>query len=186
VVKSEILYVSNLITLSRLVLLIVTSFFLLDDKFFEASVVVVIMWLSDLLDGYAARKRNEVSTLGKIIDPAADKICVVIICIVMFSKHLIPLWFILILIARDVAISIGGIYLRKRTEIVPMSNVTGKVSVFVIGFALWFILFQKGLKINGNWELISNVLIFISLVMVIVSLYSYSKVFLEFIKSKGS
>lgn len=184
--KSEVLYLSNLITLSRLVLLSISAFFLLDDKFLDASLVIVLMWLSDLLDGYTARKRNEVSTLGKIIDPAADKISVVTICIIMFSKHLIPLWFILILIARDVAISIGGVYLKKRTEIVPISNVTGKVSVFVIGFTLWFILFQKGLKINGNWELISNILIFISLIMVVVSLYSYSKIFLEFIKLKGS
>jgi len=166
--------------------LIFAVFYLTNNGLLEASLLIAMMWISDLLDGYVARKRNEVSTLGKIIDPAADKVSIVTISILMFFRNLIPLWFILILIARDVAISIGGIYAKKKTGIVPMSNLTGKVTAFLIGFVLWFVLLRNGLKINGNWELISNLLIFISLVMVVASLWCYSKKFVELIKLRRS
>jgi cardiolipin synthase len=189
IIKDEILYVSNLVSLSRLILLAAMLYFLLNNQFFIAAIFLVLIWLSDLLDGYIARKKNEVSELGKIIDPLADKISITALCIVLLLKNLIPLWFIVILILRDIIILTGGFYLKTHKKLVLQSNFTGKLSVFLIGFTLLFIIFVSGVgnrlpfsEYSVIWELISNVLIFISLVMVVVSLFVYLKRFLVFIK----
>lgn len=187
--RHEILYVSNLITISRLFLLTYTVYFLLSDLYFASVIFIVLIWFSDLLDGYAARKRNEVSELGKIIDPVADKICIMAICIVLLMKHLVPVWFIIVLIMRDITILTGGLYLKKSRNLVLQSNIAGKISVFIIGLTLMFIIVNAGsskhtyfMENAGIWELISNVLIFSSLVMVMVSLFIYTKRFFSFIK----
>lgn len=187
--RHEILYVSNLITISRLFLLAFTIYFLLSDLYFTSAILIVLIWFSDLLDGYAARRRNEVSEFGKIIDPVADKICIMAICVILLMKHLVPAWFIIVLISRDITILTGGLYLKKSRNVVLQSNIAGKISVFIIGLTLMFIIVNAGVTKNsfirgnaGIWELISNVLIFSSLVMVIISLINYSKRFLNFTK----
>src|SRR5438093_4353445 len=188
--KAEIAYVSNLITLSRFVLLSITLLFLTNEQFIIAALSIFGIWLSDLLDGYVARKRSEVSNLGKILDPLADKITIVGICIILLLKNLIPFWFIGILILRDILILAGGLYIKWKKNLILQSNIAGKISVFIIGVTLVFIIVSAGLskrlpysEYSVIWELISNVLIFISLVMVAVSLFIYLKRFLEYIKT---
>jgi cardiolipin synthase (CMP-forming) len=185
--KAEIFYISNLITLSRFVLLAFILFFLINNQFIVSSIFIIGIWLSDLIDGYVARKRDEVSDLGKVLDPIADKVSIFCICIVLLLKGLLPFWFIAIIIVRDILIVCGGFYLKRRRNVIVQSNTIGKFSVFLIGFTLLFIIISAGLgsrfpysEYSVIWELISNVLIFISLVMVTISLFSYSKRFLEF------
>lgn len=96
------------------------------------------MFFSDLLDGYLARKLNQVSELGKIIDPLADKICVIIIVIILLYMNKIPLWFVIIVVARDFAILAFGIYLNKKRDILLMSNFPGKMAVLSIGIIILF------------------------------------------------
>jgi cardiolipin synthase (CMP-forming) len=131
------------------------------------------MYVTDLLDGYLARRLNQISELGKIIDPLADKLAVGAIAILMFINGLIPLWFILIVLVRDVLILVFGLYLKSRKKIVLMSNYPGKIAVFTIGLSLVFSMFKDAELLRN----ISSLLYYISTILIVYSSILYFKRF---------
>jgi len=135
------------------------------------------MYVTDLSDGYIARRLNQVTELGKIIDPLADKISVVIIALIIYFKGLIPTWFFLIVILRDLLILSFGIYLKNKKKITLMSNYPGKLAVFSIGLILLFSVFNNELLSNIN-----SFLYYISTTLILFSSYLY---LIRFIKIKG-
>jgi CDP-diacylglycerol--glycerol-3-phosphate 3-phosphatidyltransferase len=151
----------------------------------------VILWLTDILDGYFARKRNEISELGKIIDPLADKISVITITFLLLLKGILPLWFFIVILSRDLIILLGGLYIKKKYEVILQSNWIGKLTVFIIGFTLLNMILISGLTSSAQnnifsyhiekLELYWNVLILINIVMIVFSLVSYFKKFLNII-----
>lgn len=190
--NKEIFYISNLISISRFFLLALTVYFLLNGNYLMACLFIVLIWVSDLLDGYFARIRNETSELGKIIDPLADKISVITIVLILAIQKIIPFWFVIIIVLRDAIILAGGLYLNNRKNIVLQSNWMGKMAVFTIGLTLFLSVFSFGAKNSqfGNFfsyhseitELLMRVLLFLSIVMIILSLVSYFMRFLQIIK----
>ena len=147
------------------------------------------MWLTDVLDGYFARKRNEVSELGKIVDPLADKISIITISLIMVLTGIIPLWFFLVIMSRHILILSGGLYIKRKTGIVLQSNIIGKWTVFVIGFTLMnMLIITHFLSQSTNnfflyhiekLELYWKFLILISMMMTVISIVSYFRKFLK-------
>ena len=88
--------------------LIIPLAYLLLFQFTEQRTLIIIimiaMYVTDLLDGYLARKLNQVSELGKIIDPLADKAAVIVITVILFINGLIPVWFFTVIVLRDILI----------------------------------------------------------------------------------
>jgi len=154
--------------------------------------MIIIIWVSDLLDGYFARKRNEISELGKIIDPIADKTCVIAIALILLSQGIIPLWFVVIIVSRDIIIFTGGMYLKVHNKLILQSNWVGKISVFIIGLTLFFSIIFKHITDNQiffsyhteNLELYLKFLIILSIVMSIVSILIYFLRFYSIAKKK--
>lgn len=132
------------------------------------------MYFSDLLDGYLARKLNQVSEFGKIIDPLADKICVIVICVILLFIGKIPLWFVMIVVLRDLLILGFGIYLNKKKDIRLMSNFPGKTAVFSIGVVILFSIIDSPVL-----KSINNYLYFVSIALIFYSSYLYFKRFKE-------
>jgi len=98
----------NMVTIGR-VLLIPFVLLLIDNyntlRTFLASMLYVGAAAGDALDGYLARKRNEVSVLGKFLDPLADKLIVTAVLVTMVALGRAPAWLVVVLIARDLAIN---------------------------------------------------------------------------------
>ena len=179
----EIFYPSNLLSMSRFPLLAIDVYFLLTENYLAASIVLVIIWLTDLLDGFIARKRNEITELGKIIDPLADKIIIITLGLLMFAKGMLPLWFLIITLFRDVLILGGGLYLKNKFQMILPSNVTGKISVFIIGLTIMAVIINHSLKFQ-SLELIVQILLLLSVTACIISLINYSARFIKIIKTK--
>lgn len=101
------------------------------DDFLLAGLVLAAV-LSDLLDGYLARKRHQVTDVGKIIDPLADKVAVGAVAVVLTMQGRVPGWFVAMVLARDVLIFFGGMYVRHTTGMLLQSHVVGKWAAVVV------------------------------------------------------
>ena len=106
--RREFTNLPNLVTMGRVVLVPFVLIFI--DNFspvrsFIASMLYLGAAVGDALDGYLARSRNEVSMLGKFLDPLADKLIVTAVLVFMVALGRVPAWVVVVLIARDLAIN---------------------------------------------------------------------------------
>lgn len=94
-----------------------------------ALVVFLSAGLTDIIDGFLARKFNWITNLGKILDPIADKLmqCTVLIC--MLSKNLIPAWLVIPFILKEFLMLLGGLLIIRKRRVVVVSNIYGKMTV---------------------------------------------------------
>ncbi|VAX22960.1 CDP-diacylglycerol--glycerol-3-phosphate 3-phosphatidyltransferase [hydrothermal vent metagenome] len=165
---------SNLISFVRLLLVAPTIYFISNIPEHDEYRVVVLSlfflaYLSDLLDGYLARKYNEISELGKIIDPLADKVFVIAIVFQLFiSGEITPIYF-WIIISRDILILLGGVFITNITGKVLPSNLLGKITVSSIG--IFLIAVVAGAK-EFSW--LYNLLQYLSIFLSFASILGYS------------
>ena len=106
--RREFTNLPNLVTMGRVVLVPFVLLFI--DNFsplrsFIASLLYLGAAAGDALDGYLARSRNEVSMLGKFLDPLADKLIVTAVLVFMVALGRVPAWVVVVFIGRDLAIN---------------------------------------------------------------------------------
>ncbi|MDR3627653.1 MAG: CDP-alcohol phosphatidyltransferase family protein [Ignavibacteriaceae bacterium] len=179
----EIKTSSNLLSLFRL-LLAIPLWFLLDNfksdtARYATFFVCILGSVTDIMDGYLARKFNQVTEMGKIIDPLADKVVIGAIIIKLFLIGQISATYFSLIIGRDVLIFIGGIIVTKFVGRVLPSNILGKITVVNIGLVILLIL----LNVNQN-ILIFKGFYYLSVLLIFVSFSAYAYRALEFIKKK--
>ena len=133
-------------------------------------ILITIGYISDIMDGYLARKLNEVSELGKIIDPLADKICIVAIIIILYLSEQISTFYFAVIVLRDVIIFFGGILVSKKIGKVLPSNLLGKITVISIGFFIIAIV----LDLKAHSLLLFDILYYLSIVLSFASVAGYA------------
>lgn len=137
----EVFYLPNLVTLSRLILLPFIFFCLRQETLgsnLVAIVLILVAILFDALDGYIAHKRNQVTNVGRILDPLVDKISVG--CGVLFLLMLrdFPLWAALVIFSRDILILLLALRLITRNDLITSSNFLGKTTVTALAAMILF------------------------------------------------
>ena len=153
----------------------------LDDSYrYYVLGLIFIAFISDILDGYIARKKDIVTETGKIIDPLADKVCVILIILQLYLIGEIPTIYFWIILGRDILIFTGGIFVSKKIGKVLPSNLLGKLTVLVIGF---FIIAVVADLEPSN--LLYKLLFYISIIMSFGSVIGYALRAYEKIKWKN-
>ena len=106
--RAESTYLPNLLTMGRIVCIPFVLFFI-DNyspvRSFVAMLIYVGAALTDFLDGYLARKRRQVSVLGKFLDPLADKLIVTSVLVYLTAMDRCPAWLVVALLARELTIT---------------------------------------------------------------------------------
>jgi CDP-diacylglycerol--glycerol-3-phosphate 3-phosphatidyltransferase len=165
--------ISNVLSLLRIILVLPIALLTLEQEPSHRLLAVGLILLAastDLLDGLFARKFGQVTDLGKVIDPLADKVAVGVIIVLLAKAGMVPVWFVVATLARDGAILLGGVYVRRRRGILLQSNTLGKWTVtFVAAYLLLALL--GGLIPSG----IEEIFLFTSTAMLIASFFSYAK-----------
>jgi len=134
---------------------------------------------TDMLDGFLARKYNEITEFGKVIDPLADKVIVGIIILKLFLIGLIKPYYFIMIIGRDLLIFVGGIIISNKIGRVLPSNMLGKLTVSNIGIVILLILFYI-----SRTNIIFMILYYLSIILMVVSLIGYAIRAKEFITQK--
>ena len=118
---------ANAISISRILFAIPLVISLDSNQTLFSFIIIIIIVLTDFLDGYVARKANEITNFGKLIDPVADKICMMVVAIYLIIIYKLPfLVFFITLAIRDTFLIIIGIYLMFSQDEVFESNRSGK------------------------------------------------------------
>lgn len=179
----EIYTPSNLISFFRLLLAIPLWYVLADLENESSRYLALFLCLfaafTDILDGWLARKRNEVSEAGKIIDPLADKIAMGLVIIRLFMLGEIPPYYFFMIIGRDLLIFLGGIYVTKKIGKVLPSNILGKATVIVIGIVILLVILQ----VNKD-GLLFGAFYYSSIILIVFSFAAYVFRAVEFLKKK--
>ena len=174
---------SNLLSLFRLLMAI--PFWFLLDHLDSANIRILVFGLclvgaaTDMLDGYLARKFNEVTEMGKIIDPLADKIVVGVLIIKLFIAGEIAGYYFWMIILRDILIFIGGILVSKKLGRVLPSNMLGKITVISISLVILLVLARI-----DRQSIVFTGIYYISIVLIFSSLIGYAIRSIEFIKQQ--
>lgn len=131
----------NILSVIRICLVGVFVFVFFNDypnNLFGALIVFLTAGLTDVIDGFLARRFNWITNLGKILDPLADKLmqCTVLVC--MLIKKLIPAWLVFPFIIKEFLMLVGGLFIIKKRKVVVVSNIFGKITVvfFYVAVAL--------------------------------------------------
>lgn len=96
--------------------------------------------LTDFMDGYLARKRNQVTTLGKLLDPLADKLLVLTAFLVILDRGDLPVWVVIIVIGREMAITGLRAFLAAERVVLPASTLgKWKMACQVIALSFLFV-----------------------------------------------
>jgi cardiolipin synthase len=108
---SSVFNVPNTISFIRLALIPVFIWLVFwQEEYGWAGVLLGIIGATDWIDGYIARRYNQVTELGKFLDPLADRIAVVVAVIAGLIVGVIPAWFAIALIVRELVIGVGALY----------------------------------------------------------------------------
>ncbi len=126
----------NAITASRIALIFVFGYLLITHRDGWAIAVLAIAGVSDFLDGYLARKWNQATELGRILDPAADRILTVVVVLGLAVRHIIPWWLVVILLARDLVVGLALLWGKHHGLPAPQVTFMGKTATFVLYVAL--------------------------------------------------
>lgn len=164
----------NIITMIRIMLLPVYIHFFYSDmpnNMLYVGIIFLVAGISDILDGYIARKYNMESKLGAVLDPLADKLVVFTILISFTHKEIIPGWILLVMGFKELVLIIGALilYLFKGRQVLP-SNIYGKLATIFFYVSIAGVLIKLPI-------IISKVLLAIMVILNVLALIKYIEIF---------
>lgn len=124
----------------------------------------VVIAVSDKVDGYLARSRNEVTNFGKFLDPIADKLAVVIAMLFLLERNLMPSWFLVVVIAREFLVSGLRMLVASEGTVVAASGL-GKAKTAFTMVSLCFYLLYLCLPQVGAIYTIGQVLMYVAIAL---------------------
>lgn len=146
---------ANKITISRLLLVPVFAIFLIYQRPGFSLALFIMASLADALDGYLARSRQERTVLGAILDPTADKLLMFSAYLIMGINGLIPPWLSIVVISRDILISIGYLSLYIAVGfIMPTPTYLGKITAVAQVISMVCALLALTVGAGDRWELL--------------------------------
>ena len=187
--------VPNLLSLIRILLIPVFAVLFYNGEYLWAVFVLFLSGLSDFLDGKIARRFNQVSALGKVLDPVADKFTQITIAVMLFLEFRQSTsaalqafsWVFLFFLAKEGIMVLGGAFMLAKGLRPSAAEIYGKVATFAFyGVMLLIIAFAPGFGAFHAWWTIPEwfimTLVVISAILTLIALLSYLPGFFKQVK----
>jgi CDP-diacylglycerol--glycerol-3-phosphate 3-phosphatidyltransferase len=162
----------NSLTLLRIMLvplLVVVLLTRFHGSDFWGLAIFLVASLTDLLDGWIARRTGRITVAGTMLDPIADKLLISAAFISLVEMKVAPAWMVAIIVGREFAVT-GLRQIAQEQGIIIPANWWGKLKTLSQIVAICFLIISEQL---GVWALLGNVLLWVALTMTILSLVSY-------------
>lgn len=135
-VSDRILTIPNLLSFLRLLLVPVFLVLVLAGEDLAALIVIIVSSASDYLDGVIARRFDQMTRLGRLLDPAADRLFILAAVIGLAVREVVPWWLVAVIVGRDVMLLLLGVVLAQhRYGPLPVHHL-GKLATFALFYAL--------------------------------------------------
>lgn len=172
ITATDFLRAPNLMSLLRVALTPVMAYLLWKGDNMSALLclaLMVVAGISDGLDGYLARRLNQVTQLGLVLDPVADKIMAAGLVIALIWFRDFPLWLAVAIVGRDLVIILAGWLLLKEQRLVVPSNLAGKYAFAAIAVVIscYVIRFPFGMQMTT----------YAVVILIALSLVQYTRAF---------
>ncbi|MFH1130313.1 MAG: CDP-diacylglycerol--glycerol-3-phosphate 3-phosphatidyltransferase [Pseudomonadota bacterium] len=191
--REEIFFLPNMVTMLRILIIPAVLVFIDNEspaRSFIAAVFCGISAMTDFFDGYLARRSNKVSLLGKFLDPLADKLLVMSTLVWMVPLGRIPVWVVILLLARDISITaLRGIASAQGLVISARKLGKDKTVLQLLGIICLIIHFRYPFVFTDyyvDFHQVGLYTIYISLVYSIFSAVEYVQFFARAVESHSS
>ena len=182
----------NKLTMLRIILIPFFVVFLLGNfgtwSKWVALAIFIVASLTDMLDGYLARRDNLVTNFGKFMDPLADKMLVSSAFICLVAQNKIAAWIVIVIIAREFVIS-GFRLVASDSGVVIAASYWGKFKTNFQMFAIILLMLNLGENFPayaGGIHIVEQILVYIALILTIVSLVDYLAKNIDVLKEGGN
>ena len=169
--------VPNILTFTRILLIIPFSISLLSENYIKACEILIFSGITDFLDGFFARILHQQTKLGEILDPIADKLTLISIMVCLSIKFKSIVYFMIILIIKELCMLLAGAFMLKKTKKTIKAKWYGKLATAFFYFSIASIVSIKALWGIENKFLVNVLMSFTALLM----LYAMIKYFFEFL-----
>lgn len=178
-------HIPNLLTMLRFVLIPFIVGYLSEGNYILAFAFLTLSAITDVLDGFIARKFNFITNFGKLIDPLADKATQVSVLTVLSLQHIIPFWILVVVLLKEFIMISGASFLYGK-ELVVSSRWYGKVStvLFYVAIVSSFVIKHFNMIIFNHPEYsmsplptFDQYIYYLALIMTIFSLFMYIRDF---------
>ena len=157
-------------------MIIPAAWLAIEKNYIWALVIFVAAMLTDLLDGYIARKYNMISKSGMMLDPLADKLMAVTMVGILCFQNALPMFVFIVVLAKELIMIAGGLLLAKRGVATP-ANIVGKLSALLFNCAI-------GLSLLNEYVApVHEIVMYVALVLTVIALLQYA--YLNVIKPFG-
>jgi CDP-diacylglycerol---glycerol-3-phosphate 3-phosphatidyltransferase len=143
------------------------------DDMLIAAIIFLLASATDLLDGYIARKRGQVTTLGILLDPVADKLLISSVFIALVQLGLAPAWMVVIIIGREFAIS-GLRNIASDQGFTIDASELGKIKMVAQVAAITLLLLKTSFPILGR---LGNLALYVVVIFALLSAVGYFRTF---------
>ena len=181
--KKKIITIPNLLSLVRICLIpLIIWLFAVKEDYLLTGITVIFSGLTDVVDGFIARRFNMISDLGKVLDPFADKatqLTVIVLLIIRFPLMVLPLG---IGVIKEIFMAISGYMVVKKCDVVLSAEWHGKLATVILTVAMALHLIWSEIP-----KAVSATLIIISALSIALSLVLYAKRNIDYLinKKKG-
>ena len=178
--------VSNALSVARMILVIPVIYYLREGQNepvynLAALGILLLATITDLFDGFLARKLNQITEFGKIIDPFADKvITAVVMAYLAVTRIDFPAWLFVMALVRDILIFSGGVYVKAKFNYLFTSNLLGKwtFAAMAVTFTVFIV------KDLYGWADFFTILKWLTAVLLVVSFVVYTLRLLKFVQNQ--
>ncbi|MBO4848710.1 MAG: CDP-alcohol phosphatidyltransferase family protein [Clostridia bacterium] len=166
-------HIPNILSCLRVAMVIAFIILFTKQQYLVCLILYVAAFLTDVLDGYLARRFNWVSDFGKLVDPFADKFMLIAALACLLSIGKFPWYLLAVLVVKELLMVVGGLIMLRKKKVAVYADIWGKAATFLFFASITLTLVN--LAFNGfipEWVLI--ILYFAAIAVSIFSMFHYA------------
>ncbi len=167
-------YIPNILTVARLIFIPFIISFIFTENYISALVAFTFSGITDILDGYLARKFDVISNFGKLIDPLADKLTQISIITSLTILSIIPTWILIIVFLKELILIISSAFLYTK-KIIVFSKWYGKLTTILFYLAIVSSFLRVQFDTNNIYAYLDILLYSLAIISTIFSFVMYVK-----------